>query len=377
MNKGSNGHYDVVFHLIGVAIVAAAITGGVALASSRRQAVAREADARVEALRAGPLVETAAVKPAPPGRTVTLTGEVHAFRQTTLFAKVSGYLKLVRVDKGDRVKAGDVLGVIEAPEVEQDVASKQADVAIKKLTEARLKALVKSGVVSQQEMDRAAADVNIANAELARLSALRGYEVIRAPFAGIVTARHADQGALLQAATASQAALPLVDVADISRVRVYVYLAQSEALFVREGDAAIVWAEERPDRRVTATVTRLAKQLDPRTRTMLTEVDIENQTGKDGAPLFYPGTFVHVSLTLATPPSLMLPAQALVMRAGKPFVATVKDGHAVFVAVAIGDTDGQFVRVQSGVGPGDEVVLHPGDDVVDGAVVRVAPRTAG
>src|SRR5262249_9448856 len=154
-----------------------------------------------------------------------------------LYAKVSGYLKVVRVEKGDHVKEGELLGVIESPETEHDVASKKADLAVKKLTDKRYKSLAESGIVSEQDRDRAAADVEIAAAELLRVSALRGYELIRAPFAGIITARYADPGALLQAATSSQSALPLVDVTDSARLRIFVYLAQQDALFVHEGDA--------------------------------------------------------------------------------------------------------------------------------------------
>jgi RND family efflux transporter MFP subunit len=359
-------------YVAGTLIVALAAGASVTLSAKRKTAEAHEAAARAQGLAAGPVVAVAHVTEAPPGRTVTLSGEVKAYRQTTLYAKVSGYLKLVKVDKGERVKAGEVLGVIEAPEVEQQIVSQRATLALKKLTDARYQSLAKEGLIPKTEQDRAAAEVETASAELSRLAAMQGYQVIRAPFDGVVTARYADPGALLQAATSSQSALPLVEVADIDRVRVNVNLAQSEALFAREGDPVTVWAEEKPDAKVKGAITRMTKQLDPRTRTMLTEIELDNSAGT-----FYPGTFVRVSLSLTTPAALSVPADALTFRGGKPTVARVNEGRASFVPVEIRDSDGQSVRIQAGLAKGDTVVLHPGDDVDEGVAVQVLEKPAG
>src|SRR5262249_42143836 len=194
----------------------------------------------------------------------------------------------VRVDRGDRVEQNEVLGVIEVPEVEQEALPKRADLAMKKLTDSRYRSLAGEGVVSQQDTDRAAADLRIATADLARLEALRGYQVIRAPFAGTITARYADPGALLQAATSTQSALPLARVADLDRVRIDVYLGQKEALRVHVGDPVSVVVDHRAAP-FEAKISRFEKELDPRTRTMLTEVELDNREAE-----LYPGTFVHV-----------------------------------------------------------------------------------
>jgi RND family efflux transporter MFP subunit len=361
----------VVFHAFGLFIVAGAVAASVSLSAAKKRAEASDVSAREAELREGPLVAVASVEKAPPKRTITLPAEVHAYRQATLYAKVSGYLKLVRVDKGERVRSGEVLGVIEAPEVEQQVLSKQADLAIKKLTDARYRMLARNGLVSQQEMERAQADVSIANADLLALQTIRGYQVIRAPFDGVVTARYADPGALLQAATGSQSALPLVDVAELSRVRVQVHLAQTEALFVKDGDPVDVWTDERPNARVHGTVTRRSQSIDAKTRTKLVEVDLEN---KDG--VLFPGTIVRAQLAIDAPDSLRVPADALVVRGGTTSVARVTGGHATFVRVEVVDSDGARVRVHGELEPGATIVLHPGDDVVDGAAVRVAPPPA-
>jgi membrane fusion protein (multidrug efflux system) len=356
---------------LGLAVaVAVAGVGAFLLGHGRQQAVAQQAQGRTQEANLGPFVEIAAARAAPAVRGLTLSGEVHAFRESTLFAKVSGYLKLVRVDKGDAVREGEVLGVIEAPEVEQQIASKKADVALKKLTDARNAGLVKTGIVSQQDKERSQADLEIATADLATLDTLHGYQVIRAPFNGVITARYADPGALLQAATSSQSALPLVRIADISRVRVFVYLGQKEALLVHEGDSADVWTDADPDQRVQAKVARFSKELDPRTRTMLTEIELDNRDAR-----LYPGAFVRAALTIADRPAILVPADAIFFDGGKSNVAVVKDGRARYVAVDVADTDGKVVRLRQGtVNAGDGVVVHPGDEVPDGARVRIAEK---
>ncbi len=354
--------------LYGFAVVMVGLAaGGTALLSVlRSRAEADERDARSKEVASGPLVETGVVKQSAPTRDITLSGEVHALKESTLYAKVSGYLQLIHVDKGDRVKGGEILGIVEAPEVEQQAISKRADLAVKRLTESRYQVLEKSGLLSQQDMEQAAANVNIAEADLKQLELLSGYQVIRAPFDGVITARFADPGALLQAATSTQAALALVSIADIDRVRVQAFLAQGDAVFVHEGDPVDVWTSEKPNVHANATVTRMAHELDPRTRTMLTEVEIDNRK-----TMFYPGSFVRVKLTLTAPPALSVPSDALIESGGKQMVAIVQGDHVRFSAVEVNETDGVDVRVQSGVQGGDVVVRHPSDDVVDGVRVRI------
>jgi RND family efflux transporter MFP subunit len=269
------------------------------------------------------------------------------------------------------VRDGEILGVLEAPEVEQQMVSKRADLAVKKLSDARYQLLVKSGLASQADLEQQQGNVNIAEADLRQLSSLSGYQVLRAPFAGVITARFADPGALLQAATATQSALALVSVADIDRARVQIFLAQNEATFVREGDKAVVWAEEKPDARAEASITRMAKELDPRTRTMLTEIEIDNTKTN-----FYPGSFVRVKLTLAASPALGVPSDAIFINAGKPTLCVVDGDHVRFVSIELLDSDGKSTRVRGAVKDGDGVVRHPSDDVLDGARVRIAPPIA-
>jgi RND family efflux transporter MFP subunit len=192
--------------------------------------------------------------------------------------------------------------------------------------------------------------------------------VLRAPFAGVVTARFADPGALIQSATGAQSgALPVVSVASPERLRIYVYLDQSAAAYVHVGDSAEVKAPERPGFARKATVTRASGQLDVKTRTMLTEVDVDN---KDGAIL--PGSFVTVALEYKVPALVQMPVEALVVRGDKTLAAVVDDaGKVHYRPIAVADDDGTTVRLLSGLKVGERVALNLGNGVDDGAPVQV------
>ena len=354
-------------------IVAVVLVGALVfvLGRARRDVAATERRDRLEASAAGAPVRTVKVAVAPPTRTIDLPGDVRAFRQTTIYAKVSGYLREVRVDRGDVVKANDVLGVVSVPETDQQLSGLEAELADKKQLAERTRALVPSGVASQSELDRADSDLKTTQSEVDRLTAVRGYNVIRAPFAGTITARYADPGTLLAAATGStQSVQPLVELVDMSKVRIVVYLGQLEAQQVKEGDAVAIVRDADPGHPVPATITKIPRALDPRTRTMPVEIRVDNNES-----LFYPGLFVHVKLTVQTAPALLLPSEAVLVRAGKPIVAKVENGHAKFTEIQVADDDGKTVRLAGGLAAGDEVILSVGDEISDGAPVQpVAPQ---
>ena len=192
-------------------------------------------------------------------------------------------------------------------------------------------------------------------ATLRQAKALRAYETLRAPFAGVVTARYVDPGALIPAATGSTAsALPLVDDRRIcGGCASLVFVQQDAAPFVHAGDAVAIRVDEQPDLCITAPVNRCAGALDPRTRTMLCEVWLENQNR------LYPGTFVHVTFHLVAPRTPMIDSGALVLRNHKPSVAVVRDGRVHFVPVRPGLDDGKTVQIVEGLSAGARVVLAP------------------
>lgn len=349
--------------IVAVVLVAALVF---VLGRARRDAAATERHDRLEVSAAGTPVRTVKVALAPPTRTIDLPGDVRAFRQTTIYAKVSGYLREVRVDRGDVVKVNDVIGVVSVPETDQQLSGLEAELAAKKQLAERTRALVPSGVASQSELDRADSDLKTTQAEVDRLTAVRGYNVIRAPWAGTITVRYADPGTLLAAATGStQSVQPLVELVDMSKVRIVVYLGQLEAQQVKEGDVVAIVRDADPGHPVPATITKIPRALDPRTRTMPVEIWVDNNQS-----LFYPGLFVHVKLTVNAAPALLLPSEAVLVRAGKAIVAKVENGHAKFTEIGVADDDGKTVRLASGLAAGDEVILSVGDEISDGAPVQ-------
>jgi membrane fusion protein, multidrug efflux system len=337
------------------------------LLRAQKNRVVSEVQTRSESAKAGPRVKVASVATAPPERTVTLIGEARPFRSVILYAKVSGYLKDIRVDKGDAVQAGQVVAVIESPETDHQYQAALADSKNKRLNAERARTLVKKEMIAQQDADQAETDAQVAEAQVAALATLKAYEVLRAPFSGTVTARYADPGALLQNATNAQtSALPLVTISQTDRLRVYVYPDQRDAIFIRAGDRAEISMTERPESSLQARVTRMSGELDPRTRTLLTEIDFDNRKGR-----ILPGSFVQVSLRVRTPAYLEVPSDALVMRGPKPFVAVVTPENKInFRVVDIANDDGQQVRIVSGLKKGERIALNVGESVAEGQEIQ-------
>jgi RND family efflux transporter MFP subunit len=300
---------------------------------------------------------------------VNLPGEVKANAQATLYAKVSGYLKEIRVDKGDHVKAGQLLATLESPDAQQQVAAARVELENRQQLARRAHTLSDTGVMSRQEEENATAAEKVSNAGLTRARALESYTEIRAPFAGVVTTRYVDPGALLPAATGStQSAQPVVDIADIGTLRVYVYLGQDDAALVKVGDKATVSLDALPGEPITAQVSRVSRNLDPRTRTMLTEVDIDNASER-----LYPGEFVHVAVTLHGPSRPLIPSEALISRGDKLFVAVIAAGKAHLTPITAGGDDGKAVQVITGLHGGEQVALSAAGELTEGASVQVVP----
>jgi len=359
-------------YTLGVGVLLATVAGVVGLGAHRASQAREEAGARGEEQSRGVRVRVTKTTTSPPFRKLTLQGEARAFAQVTLYAKVSGYLKSLVVDKGDHVKAGQILATIEAPELDKQIASASADAKNKRVNAKRFEALAPSNMVSAQEVEAAQAGALVAEANQAALSTQGGYRVLKAPFAGVVTARFADPGALIQSATSGQTgALPIVSVASADRLRVYVYLDQAAASYVHLGDTAEVKLPERPGFSRKATVTRASGQLDTKTRTMLTEIDVEN---KDTAIL--PGSFVSVALEYKVPPLVQMPVEALVVKGDKMLAAVVDDAAKVhYRPVVVADDDGTTVRLVSGLKAGERVALNLGNEVDDGAPVQIVGET--
>jgi RND family efflux transporter MFP subunit len=362
-------------YLVGVAVLLATALGVLGMGARRRQAAQAEADERQTEVRRGPRVRVAAVKAAPGVRHLTLQGEARPFFEVTLYAKVAGFLRDLKVDKGDHVKKNQLLATVTAPELDSQYLAAVADARNKRVNAKRLSALAPEGGISAQELEQGQASADVAEATQAALATQRDYRVIRAPFDGVVTARFADPGTLIQsAANAQSGAVPIVSVAKGDQLRVYVYVDQSSAPFVHEGDTATVRVSERPGWSRRAAVTRTSGELSPKTRTMLTEVDIPNA---DRAII--PGSFVDVTLDVKVPPLLEIPAEALVTRSDKTAVPVVDANQRIhYQSVVVADDDGQVVHLVSGVKAGEKVALDLGGAAEDGSPIQaVEPKPPG
>ncbi|MBJ6724996.1 efflux RND transporter periplasmic adaptor subunit [Geomesophilobacter sediminis] len=371
MTERSAGQKRTV-RLIGIGILVVCVIAVVVLVVVRHRGTAREARARQQAAQRGPMVPVAIVKPGPQQRTLVVSAETVPYASITLYAKVSGYLREIRVDKGDRVLKDDLLAVIYSPELENQYRAALVDAENKRRFAERERQLLKDGIISRQEAENASTDARSAEQTALALKRQRDYLVLRAPFDGTVTARYADPGALLQsAATGQSGALAIVTLSNLDRLRVYAYLDQKSASQVKLGDRCVVTDATRPDRKYPATVSRISGQLDPRTRTMLVEFDFPNTPQRVIA-----GSYVQVTLDLAQPPYLQIPASALFVIKEKSSVAVVgADNRIAFRPVTVADSDGKLVSLSEGVAQGERVVLNPGTGMTEGILVQ--PTLAG
>ena len=283
---------------------------------------------------------------------------------------MAGYVRDIPVDKGTRVHKGDLLARLESPETDQAVAAAQADLALKRQLLERTMALRPDGVVSQQDLDNATAGVRVAQATLQQALAQQSYEVIRAPFSGVVTARYVDVGALVPSGTGNTTAVqPVVDLADIDTLRVQVYVGQSDASRLQLGDRVTLTSDSDPSHPIAATVSRMSMGLDPRTRTMLCEMDVDNRP-----PRLFPGQFVKAAMVLHGPRSPLIPGEALLWRGDKLFVAVVEDNQVRLQPVQAGDDTGRTVQILTGLQGGETVILNPSPELSNGERVQVAEK---
>jgi RND family efflux transporter MFP subunit len=305
--------------------------------------------------------------------TVTLPANIAPWYQTTLYAKVPGYLKWIGPDKGDRVKKNDVVAIIDAPEVEEQYLQAVADYKIKKITYERLSNVWKNSpdVIAKQDVDVAEAAFEGAKNQMQQRAVLRDYTKVRAPYDGVVTARFADPGALIQIATSSAtSAIPLFTVMDLSTVRVYANVPQDDTPLVVPGTTkAVVNVKELTGRTFEGTVTRSTLALDPTTRSMLIEIDLPNP---DHA--LRPGTFAEVALALREiPDALVVPPNALSTVNKTKLVYVVDQGRAKSKLVQTGISDGTWLEIASGLTEQEEVVVVGKSKLTDGTPVKASP----
>jgi RND family efflux transporter MFP subunit len=317
--------------------------------------------------------------------TIDLPGRLEAYQRAPIFARVQGYLKSWSADIGARVKAGQVIAEIEAPDLDQqlmqaraDLASAQASARLSEATLARRRSLLASNFVSMQEIDERTADLSNKNgavkagqANVERLEALAGYKKITAPFDGIVTARDTDVGALINAGGGTGPAMFVIS--DITRLRVYVNVPQNYVPSIRIGAKAVITVPEYPTRTFEATVEASAQAVDVASGTTRMQLGLDN-----GKSELMPGSYANVRLTLQRDSvPLSIPASALIFNQNGLRVATVgPDDRIQFKTVTIARDLGRTIELASGLSPDDRVVVTPPDGVADGDQVRVAGGSA-
>jgi membrane fusion protein, multidrug efflux system len=313
--------------------------------------------------------------------TIDLPGRLEAYYRAPIFARVNGYLKSWSADIGARVKAGEVIAEIEAPDLDQqllqaraDLTNQQASAKLSEVTLARRRTLIASNFVSMQEIDERSADlsnknaaVNSSQANVERLEALANYKKITVPFDGIVTARSTDVGALINAGGGSGP--PMFVISDIKKLRVYINVPQTYVPSVKIGAKASISVPEYPTRAFEATVEASSQSVDVTSGTTQMQLALDNSTGE-----LMPGGFANVRLTLQRGDSvpLHIPASALIFDQQGLRVATVTANDKIlFKPVTISRDLGREVEIAGGITLDDRVINSPPDGIVDGDPVRV------
>ncbi len=398
-----------IFLAVAALIVAAFFTGYIPL-EKRNATIRAEAKEQEQAL---PRVEVITVARSSGTEVLELPGNIQAITEAPILARADGYIRSRTVDIGDRVRAGQVLAEIEAPELDQQVRQAEASLEqakaaleqaranqeqgrsneeLARVTAERWEKLTAKGAVSRQENDQyqaqykaqvanldalakavAAAQSNVgaAEANLARLQDMQGYRMVKAPFDGLITVRNVDVGALVNSGNTL-----LFRIAQTATLRTYVDVPQANESSVRVGQPARLTVPNLPGRLFPGTVTRTANSLDPSSRTMLVEVQVPNSDGR-----LLPGMYARVDLSGksdATPSSrigpIIVPGDSLIVRASGTEVAVVDAQHVVHLQkVEIGRDYGDKLEVVNGLRDGDTIIADPGDSARDGSHVNPVP----
>jgi RND family efflux transporter MFP subunit len=370
--------------------VAAAVTG-----------IARRVHANTELVRytdanAAPPVSLAQPVFEKDAREIVLPGNMQAFTLAPIYARTTGYVKAWYHDIGSHVHKGDLLAVIETPELDQqlaqakaDLATAQSNAALAKITATRYQGLIGQNAVSQQDTDNAVAQlqasntqVNSALANVHRLEELQSFERIEAPFDGVITARNLDIGQLVTPAGSTTTpgagivtgSKEVFDISAIQTLRVFVNVPQIYAPDAKNGVTATLTLPQYPGRTFHGRLVRSSGAVDPATRTLLAEVDVDNRSGE-----LLPGSYTEVHLNVSTNvPALIVPVSALILEPDGLHVATVDStNHAHIVSVTQGRDSGSTIEILSGLASGQPVIANPPDSLTDGELVRVVPPDAG
>ncbi len=318
---------------------------------------------------------------------IALPGNTQAFNDTPIYARTNGYLKKFFVDIGQHVSQGQLMAIIETPEVDQqlqvaqaDLKSAQANLSLADTTAERYQNLLKQDSVSKQETDVAVsgaaakrASVEAAEANVRRLQQLQSFEQIYAPFSGVVTARNTDIGDLIDAGSGSAQPKDLFRIAATGKLRVFVAVPEIYAPDIHDGDTATLTLDEYPGQQFTGRIARNSNSIDMASRTLNVEVDVDNPQNK-----LLPGAYVFVHFKLPQQQAqLSVPANALLFRSEGLRVAVVSNGRVHLQPITIAKDNGATLEVGTGLNPSDQIILDPADSIAEGQPVRIATHGAG
>ena len=323
---------------------------------------------------------------------IVLPGNIQAYSMAPIYARTPGYVKSWSHDIGSHVKKGELLAVIETPEVDQqlvqakaDLATAQSNLALAKTTADRYQDLMSKNAVSQQDTDNAVSQlqarvtaVNSATANVHRLEELQSFERIVAPFDGVVTARNIDVGQLISATGSTTTAgagtvvgsKAMFEISALSKLRVFINVPQIYSPDAKAGVAATLTLPQYPGRKFEGKLVRTSDAVDPATRTLLAEVEVNNPSGE-----LLPGSYTEVHLhTKIAAPALIVPATGVILEADGLRVATVdQNSIAHLVRVTSGRDFGTTIEILTGLKPDQSVITNPPDSLTDGEKVRIVP----
>jgi RND family efflux transporter MFP subunit len=339
----------------------------------------------VTAQMALPAVSVVSPKQTTPAEEIILPGNVQPFITSPIYSRTSGYLKKWYFDIGAHVTQGQLLAVVDTPEVDQQLQQSlsnlntaKANLTLAEITKNRYQGLLKKNAVSQQDADnavgtydanKAIVDANQANVK--QLQALQSFEKIYAPFDGVVTARNTDIGDLINSGSSGIAKTDLFHISQPGKLRVYVNVPEEYSQGIKVGMTADLSLAEFPGRKFQGKLVRTAEAINMTTRTLLIEIEVDNPTGT-----LLTGSYAEVHLKVATQAStLLLPVNALLFRSEGLRVGVVKDGKVVLSAVTPGRDFGNQIEVVSGLQPADQVIINPPDSLVSGQQVQIVQAT--
>jgi RND family efflux transporter MFP subunit len=373
-------------HGLIIAVVVAALAAGVLIFGIRSRINAEASLRNVTQQMAVPSVSVVLPKPTASAEEVVLPGNIQPFISSPIYARTDGYLKIWYFDIGAHVKKGQLLAIIQTPEVDEQLsqarstlATAQANLELAQITRDRYQSLLSKHAVAQQDVDnavgsysanKAAVDADMANVR--HFEALVSFEKVYAPFDGVIITRNTDIGDLINSGSSTAPRTDLFDIAQPGTLRVYVNVPEEYSRGVKPGvtGADIVLAEF-PGQKFQGNLVRTADAINATTRTLLAEVDVQNPKGT-----LLSGSYAEVHLKIPGRGStFLLPVNALIFRSEKLQVGVVKNGKVALTEVTPGHDFGAEIEVVAGLNPNDQVVVNPPDSLVSGQEVKIVNAT--